>query len=420
MTAVFTIKKNALKNLNAEEATLLFRSLLWCEARRVGLSPHNIVISLDTNVADGGVDEGTINVDSILVKGTTHYQLKAGHQFKPWQISALKKDLFGKSTAKPNKNNLAPEIRASLNKKQRYILVTFGYDLTPAQHSAAEKHLAKLLKACGYRTPKVDVLGQGQLVGQISLFPSLSLAFQDTTGLLFLTVDEWKKQADMVQPLHLCEKQERVIKTIRNELRGTKHRHIRLIGEPGLGKTRLALEAVGCEDINPQVLYVPHAEDLQRSQLFNELLRKDIASNVVLVVDECSEKERASIWNVFRERKNIKLLTIDHGPEQSRDAAMLVLDLPRLPDEQIRAILVSYVSKNLDPSHWVAWCEGSPRVAHAVGENLRSHLRRPTETTGNGPNMGTLYCGIRICRKPEFSRDPYNFKAHCFVYKVWI
>ena len=120
MTVVFTIKKDALKNLNAEEATLLFRGLLWCEARRVGLSPHNVVISLDTNVADGGIDarvRGKIKADSILVKGTTHYQLKAGHQFKPWQLSALKKELFGKSTAKPNKKILAPEIRDCSNGK---------------------------------------------------------------------------------------------------------------------------------------------------------------------------------------------------------------------------------------------------------------------------------------------------------------
>lgn len=270
MTTVFAIKKSALKNLNAEEATLLFRALLWCEARRVGLSPHNIVISLDTNVADGGIDahvRGKIKADSILVKGTTHYQLKAGHQFKPWQLSALKKELFGKSTAKPNKKILAPEIRDCLNGKSRYVLITFGYDLTPAQHSAAKKHLTKLLKACGYRAPSVVVLGQGQLVGQISLFPSLSLAFQDKTDLSFLTVDEWKQQADMVQSLQLSEEQERVIKTIREELRGTKHRHIRVIGEPGLGKTRLALEAVDADDIAPQVLYVPHAEDFQRSQL---------------------------------------------------------------------------------------------------------------------------------------------------------
>ena len=386
MTAVFTIKKSALKDLNAEEATRLFRGLLWSEARRVGLSPHNVVISLDTNVADGGIDAcvtGNINSDSILVKGTTRYQVKAGHRFKPWQLSALKKELFGKSTVKASKKILAPEIRDCLNKKDRYVLITFGYDLTPAQHSVAKKHLTKLLRACGYRAPNVDVLGQGQVIGQLSLFTSLSLAFQNKSDLSFLTVEEWKTRADMVQPLQLSEEQERIIETMRDELRGTKYRHIRLIGEPGLGKTRLALEAVTAEDLAPQVLYVPHAEDFQRSQLFNELMRKDSYENIVLVIDECSERERASIWNSFRERKNIHLLTIDHGPEQSRDDAMIVLDLPRLPDKQIKAILSSYVPENIDPSHWVIWCEGSPRVAHAVGENLRSNpedLLKPPAT----------------------------------------
>jgi hypothetical protein len=386
MTAIFTIKKSALRDLNAEDATQLFRGLLWCEVRRIGLSPHNVIISLDTNVADGGIDAcvtGNVNADSILVKGTTRYQVKAGHRFKPWQLSALKKELFGKSTAKPSKKILAPEICDCLNKKDRYVLITFGYDLTPSQQSAAKEHLTKLLQACGYRAPKVDVFGQGQVIGQLSLFPSLSLAFQNKSGLSFRTVEEWKAQGDMVQALQLSDDQARVIKTIREELRGTKHRHLRLIGEPGLGKTRLALEALTAEDLAPQALYVLHAEDFQRSQLFNELLRKDAAENVTLVIDECSEKERASIWNSFRERENIRLLTIDHGPEQSRDDAMMVLDLPRLPDDQIKAILGSYVPKNVDPSHWVAWCEGSPRVAHAVGENLKSNpedLLKPPAT----------------------------------------
>ena len=146
----------------------------------------------------------------------------------------------------------------------------------------------------------------------------------------------------MVQPLQLSEEQQRLIKTIRADLRGHKFRHIRLIGEPGLGKTRIALEAVTADDLEPQALYVPHAEDF-RGQLFNELLRNDTYENIILVIDECSERERASIWNSFREKKNIFLLTIDHGPEQSRDEAMTVLELPRLPDDRINAILGSYV-----------------------------------------------------------------------------
>lgn len=386
MTAMFAIKKNDLKDLNGEEATALFRGLLWCEARRVGLSPHNVVISLDTNVADGGVDAritADLNADSLLVKGTTHLQLKAGRRFKPWQLSALKKELFGRSKATPEKKTLAPEIRECLKKKGRYVLVTFGYDLTPAQQSAAKKQLAKLLRACGYRAANVDVFGQGQIVGQLSQFLSLSLAFQNMSELAFLTVEEWKSRADMTLPLQLSEQQSALINTIRHEIRGTKFKHIRLIGEPGLGKTRLALEAITAEDIAPQVLYVPHAEDFQRSQLFNNLMRQGNYENVLLVIDECSEKDRASIWNALRERKKVQLLTIDHGPEQSRDELMLILDLPRLPDEQISSILATYLPSNVDSSHWVAWCEGSPRVAHAVGENLRSNpddLLKPPAT----------------------------------------
>jgi hypothetical protein len=160
MTAVFSTKKNALKDLSGEEATLLFRGLLWCEVRRIGLSPHNVIISLDTNVADGGVDAritADVNVDSLLIKGSTHFQLKTGRSFKPWQLAALKKELFGRSNAAPEKKTLAPEIRECLKKKGRYVLITFGYDLTPAQQSAAKKQLTKLVRVCGYRAPNVDV-----------------------------------------------------------------------------------------------------------------------------------------------------------------------------------------------------------------------------------------------------------------------
>ena len=122
MTTIFTVKKNALRDIGAVEATELFRNLLWCEARRIGLSPHNVVISLDITVPDGGVDarvDALINTDSILVKGATHFQLKVGHGFKPWQLSALKKELFGKSSAKPKKEMLAPGIRECLKNRGR-------------------------------------------------------------------------------------------------------------------------------------------------------------------------------------------------------------------------------------------------------------------------------------------------------------
>jgi hypothetical protein len=371
---IFSIGSSMLSDLNPEEATKLFRDLLWCEARRVGLSPHKVVISLKTNVADGGIDariDGSPAADSFLAMGLTYFQLKTGQGFKPWQRGTIKKELFGGLTIKPTKLRLASEIRECLQNRGCYVLVSFGYDLTPQRQSTARKIITELLTHCGYHHPKVEVLGQGQLLGLFSLFPSLALRFMGKSDLSFLTVDEWKTRADMIQVLQLSRDQKRIIDQIQDGLRGKQYKHIRLIGEPGIGKTRLALEAVSAEDLVPVTMYILHAEDFQRSQLFNELLRKDACENVILVIDECSERERASIWNAFREREGVQLLTIDHGPERSHDPAMLVLDLPRLADDQIKAILASYLPNGVHLSHWVDWCEGSPRVAHAVGENLK-------------------------------------------------
>jgi hypothetical protein len=98
MNSVFSVTGIDLEQLDAASATRTFRNLLWCEALRGGLSPHKVVISLRTNVSDGGIDarvDGTPTVDSILVRGTTYFQVKAGNTFKPWQRSLLKKELFG-------------------------------------------------------------------------------------------------------------------------------------------------------------------------------------------------------------------------------------------------------------------------------------------------------------------------------------
>lgn len=386
MVSILSIDPRVLGDLNSDAATKAFRGLLWCEAHRVGLSCHKVVISSNTNVPDGGIDahvDGNPAADSLLVKGLTCFQLKTGPAFKPWQKGALRKELFGNPNTRAGKDTLAPQVRECLKKKGRYVLVSFGHDLTPKQMADANRSLKELVVGCGYKNPSVEVIGQGQLSGLFSLFPSLLLSLTGRGALPFLTVDEWRLRADMIQPLHLADDQQRIIDQIRDGLRGDQYRHIRLIAEPGLGKTRLALEALSADDLAHRVIYVPHAEDFEQNPLFSELLRKRPHEHVLLVIDECSERERASIWNAFREIAAVQLVTIDHGPERSRDAAMLILDLPRLADEKIKAILASYLGQSADPSHWVSWCEGSPRVAHAVGENLKRNpedLLKPPAT----------------------------------------
>jgi len=149
--------------------------------------------------------------------------------------------------------------------------------------------------------------------------------------------------------------------------------HIRVIGEPGIGKSRLVLEAVSADDLAPTVMYVANGDDFQKNPLFNELLRPDLQYVVTLVVDDCGERDRSSIWRTLKGRAGIKLVTIDHGPEVSSDSSMKVLSCPALEKEQIAEIIAGYIGQRNENSNWADWCDGSPRVAHAVGENLQQN-----------------------------------------------
>ena len=145
---------------------------------------------------------------------------------------------------------------------------SFGHDFTPEQHTKTKGTLIELLKTCEYKNPRVDVLGQGQLLGLITLFPSLALELLGRGGLPFQSFDGWKVRDDMTLPLHVAAAQSEVIATIQKALQGSHYQHIRMIGEPGIGKTRLVLEALSVEDLAPMVIYSPHAEDFQRNPLF--------------------------------------------------------------------------------------------------------------------------------------------------------
>jgi len=378
----------SLSRLATKETIELFRKMLWCSARRHSLPIQSITISLNVNAPDGGIDAcvapNTINTDQdLLISGNSYFQIKAGDSSTPWQKSWLQKELFG-NVKKHSKAALGKAVQNCLAHNGRYVIVCFGIDPTDSQRRKSIKYLRELFAACGYKHAQVDVWGQGTLAGLIHQFPSIELQLSNRHQLPFSTHDEWKLDSEMGRSLHLGNAQKEIIDVIRNCLRGTEVYHVRLIGEPGLGKTRLALQALSAEDLAPTVIYVRHPEDFQQGPLFNEILRADNISSMTLVIDDCSEKERASIWNVLRQRRDrIRLITLDQGPEKSADDLMQVFECPALDKEQIKAILAEYIGMNPDTNRWIDFCSGSPRVAHAVGENLRRNpddVLKPTAT----------------------------------------
>ncbi|MFZ2309388.1 MAG: hypothetical protein WAW73_12545 [Rhodoferax sp.] len=368
-TSIFTPDIERLGKLKIQEATEVFGRLLWCEAARLGLV--NIVVSGDVNSADGGIDA---KAELVGGKGghSFHYQIKTGTSFKPWQRAAIAKELFGDARAMPSRSALGPAVRRCMNMGGTYVMLALGHDLLAENHSLAVELISESFRNCGYKNPRVQVWGSRQVANMLERYPSLCLDLGAMGDLRFQTVSSWAMNGDMTPELSLGEAQEQFISRLQTLLTGPDIQHARIVGEPGIGKTRLVLEAIQrLRPLAAKAIYVPSAELFQRSKLYFELLKDDREYSAVLVVDECDDDERASIFRSLRGRTRIKLITIDHGPETSADSLMEVLKFPPLEDAQIEAILRQYIGKSAHARNWVSWCEGSARVAHAVGNNLK-------------------------------------------------
>lgn len=381
---IFTVTNDDLNRLDPAEAVRFFRELLWAEARRIGIGLSQINVSSRINVPDGGVD-ATVNADlstaqsAIIRQGKTCYQIKSGQTFKPWQKSIIMKELFGSNEAA--RQHLGEGIRACLDAGGTCVLVCTGIDLVDSEHRRALKHLNEYLKeTCGYPNPRVEVWSQNNLIGFLQRFPSLSLQVNGRSDAEFQTHQSWSQNGDMRLEFIPGQAQDDLISQIRDNLRQNDDTvHVRVLGEPGIGKTRLVFEATRAEeDLTPLVIYC-NAAQFRDSVLMNALLRDDNQRDdnqfsAILVIDECDSGSSFDIWNKLIHRgARLKLVTISNDYE-TRAGGITYHDTPPLDNEQIRRIIQKYMSiSDFQADRWAELCSGSPRVAHVIGWNLENY-----------------------------------------------
>ncbi len=376
MDTIFTVTKENLEHLSPEEAVAFFRELLWAEAGRTKVALSKIRISSWVDVPDGGIDavvESNPLVPSDLIKEEqTGYQIKAGTSFKPWQDAQIKKELFG--TKVPSKENLGSSIRNYLDNNGTYVLVCFKQDFANNQHRQAVEAIKYYFKQCGYPSPKVEVWGQSNLLGYLKLFPSLALRITGRDTLRFQTHHSWSQDAEMRKPYVIGQEQKDRLVSIQEELRRISEEaiHIRIYGDPGIGKTRLVLEATREEDLQSLVVY-SSAAGFRDSELMNEILKGDNLFSVILVLDECDKEARAYIWDKLKYRgSRIKLISIYNESDETT-GNISYFDTPPLQEELVSSIIQEYGIAKDQADRWAQLCSGSPRVAHVIGLNLKNN-----------------------------------------------
>ena len=386
MTSLIKIPISNVTQITSELAVDVMRALLRAECRYAGLNPNALTISSRLTVADGGLDAEVlcdpvivIPADCLFHAGLTGFQIKSGASFKPWTESSIKSELVSKS------GELLPEVRRLVERRGRYALACTGHDLTPEQRTNAKAHISNLLSGFGYADygDLVEVMGASQLAEFIERYLGVaSLIVLDPIEEGWV-LDEWRHDAHMTNAFEASEEQTKVIEHIRADLLG-ETKHVRILGEPGLGKTRLVLEAVGEPTIAPYVLYIPHGSQFGQTKLFRRLLKSPHDTPLVLVIDELPESELAEIWRHLKSRcGQLKLISLDHGRDETHDGEIDRIQAPRLSDETIKQILTNRIGASREIDRWVEICEGSPRVAQAVAENLRANpddLLKPPST----------------------------------------
>jgi hypothetical protein len=195
---------------------------------------------------------------------------------------------------------------------------------------------------------------------------------------------QWAERVEMRQSFVAASEQEKTIENLRAAIRDDSQGsiHVRLIGEPGIGKTRLILETLRADDLKPLVCYADKATKVDGQVM--SAIRAAKHARIILVVDECGPEQRTYLAQNFGNRgPDLKIVSIYQESEESDHASdYRLVEVPFLPDPEIESILVGYGNDAVTSENWASYCQGSPRVAHVIGQNLKNHPGDPLRNDG--------------------------------------
>ncbi|TAK23119.1 MAG: hypothetical protein EPO26_09740 [Chloroflexota bacterium] len=384
--SILSVSGDDLSRLGPDEAVDVIRELLWAEATRLGIGRTHINVPSAITVSDGGVDAEvrdapTEGSSRTIKSGLTRYQIKTG-RYSPYKRANVDKLLLTPRSLRQARE-LKPRIKSCLDHNGTLVIVLFGWD-DPDTDEEASALVRRTLADVDmkYAAASVEVWRQNTIRGLIETFPSLALRLSGNGGARFQTHGSWTRNDDMTPKLVTGESQVQTIDDIRGELRrGDGFVHVRLFGEPGVGKTRLILEVLRPDDLRPLVVYCDAATTFIDSNLLNELLRESSSHAAILVIDECDQEQRSRIWNKLKfASPRLKLVTIHTDPDGASGETRF-FEAPLLTAQEIARIIEGYGVVPYQAQRWAELCGGSPRFAHMIGLNLRDYpddlLRTP-------------------------------------------
>ena len=395
----FDVTPAELAQLGPAPAVEVLREMIWAEVSNIGIAITDADIPFDVNNADGGIDAiikavPTSPGNGLIFAPRTAYQVKAGDfplsantnaqieelVIKPTAIDGRRKAKLPPSGKSHKLANISPRICDCLDRDGTFVTLLFGNDGIDTEEEATENGIRAFLSEIDprYAKAKIKVWRQSRICGLLRKFPGVSLRIKNLMGLQLLSHAQWGERQDMRQPYVAAPEQDKAIRNLRAAIRDDSQGsiHIRLTGEPGIGKTRLIFETLSAEDLRPLVCYADQATKAVEPQVLNAIGAAR-GARIILVVDECSPQQRTYLAQTFGGRgPELKIVSI-YQEEDESDRDYRLIEVPPLPAQEIEQILLSYCNNSATAKNWSPYCEGSPRVAHVIGYNLVSYPDDP-------------------------------------------
>ena len=363
-TLPFEISGEDIERLPQASFPELLRQLLYVEALANGLPQDGIHVAGDVNTPDGGEDgriewDGGPDRTQFLPGRRCQFQIKAG-KITPVQA--------GREVRKPM-------VRSMLEAGGYYIMLS-GHRYTKQLVQTRETTMRSALQSTDMdiKEEQVSFRDADQVAAWANHHQTVAMRIKEQTapGTIgpFRSWSHWAGRTEHEQSPWFHDERLVELSTWLHQRVAMERGVARLVGLPGVGKSRLALEAVSSR-ASAIVMYTVESE--VRPHKINDIVQNlaVAGTRAIVIVDECTiQTHRVLAGMVSRSSSRLSLITIDDEfPSGSvDDTTFLISDAPYSVSEAIVRHVAPSLS-SVDERRVVQFSNGFPKIAYRIANS---------------------------------------------------
>jgi hypothetical protein len=317
--------------LDCHALPAILNALLTVEADLRSIPLTDLDLTLRITVPDAGIDGRIVwpqgIAHDVLLPGTTVVQYKSG---------ALKTGDVAKEFKKEG-------VQEALMRPDGQYILFVSHDHVEVTRAKHRNKLKELCTALHIDPGRCTILHADQIARWISRFTAVVIRPELGKGYPALaTVEQWGRHPNLQNPFKHNPERDEIVAQLRSFARRDSGNGIlRVEGHAGVGKTRLALEALRVRGLAERSLYCVNSDDPNVLQLLARL-QADTNASAVIVLDEC-DRDLQETFHSYADLAGGRLRLICVGQAEkilrSSSASGPLYQLTRLPDEEMRSIV---------------------------------------------------------------------------------